>query len=527
MLPLSDVDWGPTDAAEPDSNFLNKFVEPKQIRLLLHQDYWIITGEKGSGKTALRKALCEKYSDNFSGIVTLDFDALEYSSILCNLNNLAQITSLPRLSLLTNYWQYVLIVEGMKDFVRRNRGITDASYALIHNYLTKNGLIEGSHLRLFLSLIAKCWTFVDSYTKPDKYHGAQDLPVLPSNLAPAVVEQVRDYPIFHGEFIETTKTFSKALRQTNETILVVLDGFDRFENINNIKPEVNLVFESLIEAVYCLSINAALHDVLKVKALIPHDRFLSINLRDTDKFDNKQKSIKWSYGSLQEFLSRRAALHPRLSHQSGFDKLWEEVMPRELQNPYYKIKEKSYDYLLRHTMYRPRQLQVHLRKLSGLYHGQIIEPNMIPKAVRESCRKLVSFYVQEYFIDHPKLEKFIGRFRNKVNIMFYQEFRAIVADALQMFDAKEWTVEGKIDALYEMGFFGIIQPIKDHQRSMDDEYEYLPPRKAGVEPYRTLFYYKNPRAKIINQLHDQDLIAIHPMFFDMADMTPHPDMIVG
>lgn len=526
MIPLSDIEWGPTDAAEPDDRFVDKFVEPRQIRLLLHPRFCIITGEKGSGKTALRQAFLQKYKDKFTGIVDLDFDDLEYSSILCNLNQLAQITNLPRLSLMMNYWQYVLIIQAMKNYVARKAGSMSPGYALIHNYLTKNGLIEASHLRLFLSVISKCWTFIDSYTRPHEYKGAQGLPFLPSNLTPEIVEQIKHYPMLNPEFREVAKTFSGLLATENEAILALLDGFDRFENKAGIQADVNLIFESLVEAAYSISINRFFHKSILVKALIPHDRFLSINLRDTDKFDAKQRSIKWNPCGLRQFLVKRMQLHPKLGAIQDFDRLWDQVMPSTVENHCYNITENSYDYILRHTMYRPRHLQIHLEKLADLNYDRVITDRAISSSLKESCEKIVGFYLKEYYIDHPNLERFLTRFHKRCNIMPFGELEKIVEQSLRDFKAEQWTVPTKLETLYEMGFFGVIQKLKAHQIKGTQD-TYTPPRKAGVDPYRVMFYYKSPRSKVVKRLQPDDLIAIHPIFFDYADMTPHENMIVG
>ena len=527
MIALSDINWGPTDAAAHDERFTEKFVEPIEIRQLLQNKYCIITGEKGSGKTALRQALLQKYRLNYSGVVDLDFDSLEYTSIVLNLNQLSQVTNIPRLSMLTNYWQYVLLVQSMKEFVSRVDMPANLDYGILHNYLSKNHIIESSNLMLFLSLISKCWTFIDSYTRPSEHKGVNELPFLPSNLAPEIIEQVKDYPMLNPEFLQVCKIFEGLLRGRGEQCLIILDGFDRFENKEAIKSDINLIFESLVEAVYSLSINSKWHDSISIKALIPHDRYLKINLRDSDKFGERQKSIKWTHAGLQELLTRRGKLHPKLSRFVEFDKLWREIMPEHLENPYYKLPERSFDYLLRHTMHRPRQLQIHLQMLSEQFPDQNIDAKMIPKAVRQSCRKIVEYYIREYYIDHPNLDKFIARFHEKPNVLPYQEFRDIVIETIRQYSVQGWNIDAKIDALYEMGFFGVIQDIAEHHPIVDDEFSYLPPRKTGATPYRVMFYYKNPRSRIINRLRDDNLIALHPIFFDYADMKPHPNIIVG
>ena len=527
MIKLSEIQWGPFDAADPDELFTEKFVEPKEIKRLLQDNIFIISGEKGSGKTAIRQALLQKYKNLYDQIADIDFDDLEYSSIIYNLDQLSQVTNLPRLNLMTNYWTYVLFIEAMKEYIVSNKSKNDVNYGLIHDYLSKKGLIEASHLRVFLNLISHCWTFIDRFTKSKEKTETNNLPFLPSNLAPDVIEQIHKYPVFDKEFIKIREIFGKALSENNISILMILDGFDRFENKAGIKQDVNMIFESLIESVYDISISNTFCKYIKIKALIPHDRYISINLRDSDKFDGKQKSIKWSYNGLKRFLFQRMIIHNKLNNISEFKNVWGEVLPETIINPHYNVEENTFEYILRHTMYRPRQYQIHLDKLASTYFDEVIDPSMIPASIRESSKKNVDFYLKEYFIDHPNLKAFIKKFRDKENVMTYESFKNIILEALKKYEVNGKKVDDKVDDLYKMSFFGIIRPLKEHHMAKKEDFPYIPPRKHGIESYHVEFYFKSPTSTISTDLNDDDLIAIHPMFLDFADMRPHPDYIIG
>lgn len=525
MIPLSRIDLGPTDAAARDDDFLEKLVEPPEIYQLFDPKYWIITGEKGSGKTAVRKAIRLKHSSSYDYMVDLDFDKMDYSTLFQNLNHLAQATDLQRLHLMTAYWQYTLLVQAMRAYFEVLSHTADVDLRVVSDYLKRKGLLKAGPLRTFLNLIGECWSYIERFTDPKEKD--KTLPFLPSNLSPEVVETVSKYPMFDPEFMAARKRFGEALARKGETILVMLDGFDRFENNYERSSDINVVFESLVEATYSLSIDEYTNRSVYVKGLIPHDRFLNVFLRDTDKFDAIQKSIRWNIPNLRSFLSQRIRRHHHLDRIQEFPQLWREIMPQWVKNPVYGIQENSFQYLLRHTMYRPRQLQVHLEKLASQYHGQNIDPSMVPKSVRESCRKLASYYIQEYFIDHPHLEDFIYRFKDKLNVMPYGEFRAIVESSMKRFKVTGVSVRRKVDTLYTMSFFGIFDFLKEHHEKMQDEYHYLPPVQPGGSKYRVKFYYKSPHTRISATLNDDTLVAIHPMFFDSADMKPHPQYLVG
>jgi polynucleotide 5'-kinase involved in rRNA processing len=74
MIPLSEVEWGPTDADKRDPLFISKWIEPENIRELMEDRVWMITGEKGSGKTAICRAIKEKHAKEFLAIAEVNFD---------------------------------------------------------------------------------------------------------------------------------------------------------------------------------------------------------------------------------------------------------------------------------------------------------------------------------------------------------------------------------------------------------------------------------------------------------------------
>ncbi len=161
--------------------------------------------------------------------------------------------------------------------------------------------------------------------------------------------------------------------------------------------------------------------------------------------------------ALKQFLARRISLHTRSADVQPFEALWSSILPETVTNPFYQIEENCYDYILRHTMYRPRHLQIHLEKLASSYHGRLIESSMIARSVRESNVKIANFYLKEYALDHPNLDKLIiSQFKNQENVILYRNFRQIIEKALKHYGVTDITVDEKVDVLYTIGFFGVI-----------------------------------------------------------------------
>jgi hypothetical protein len=527
MVTLDTIEWGPTDANEPDPLFSDKFVEPQPIQEVLKPKYWLISGEKGSGKSAIRQFYLNNLKTSFTGIVDLKFDSLEFNAVVNNLSTIASVTNLDRLNLMTHYWQYCLVLEMMKDFVQRRKHSTDRGTRTLANFLTKKRLKKAGVLQNMLDAIAHCWTYLDELTQSEVDRSSRRDEFLPDNLTPETVMKIHDYPWIDSEFSRKRIVFANLLKNCNEKYLIILDGFDKLENTTKIRDSVNLIFQSLAEAVQQLRIDEHIAPYLQIKCLIPNDRYLSIRSRESDKIDSLHKTIRWDRDGLKGFMSKRMRLHPKLKHLQSFRDLWLELMPERIANPYYGVEEDSFDYILRHTLYRPRHLQMHMEKIASLCGSRPIEARRIPKAIHDTGIKIANSFINEYAIDHPNLKGFLAFFRRKPNIMPFKYFRHTVERALHQFNIEDVSVSDKIDLLYTMGLFGVIEPLDEkHERVLIVD-RYLPPRKAGIQPYRVDFYFTNPRINMSNELADDQLIAIHPVFVDLEDMSPHAEMIVG
>jgi hypothetical protein len=310
-------------------------------------------------------------------------------------------------------------------------------------------------------------------------------------------------------------------------VIVILDGFDRLFPDPDLRKHVQQVFAGLVEAVYSLSIRADFEGRLVVKALIPHDRFVSMQLRDMDKIRGTHKAIRWDMPLLKQFLARRINLLLG-ARSEDFQMLWTTILPEYVENSTYRLRESSFEYILRHTMWRPRHFQSHLNKIKSKYPGQVIDQNMLKAAVTESCVDTTRDFILEYQVEHPHMEQFIMMFKRRRNILSFNEFGEIVKRALKNYDAPGyWQFDEKIEALYKIGFFGLVQsrPAR-HQTQAPSRY--TPPRKPTVDPYWCNFYYSSVVPQpILPLLENDSLIAIHPMFFEYCLQEADPDRIVG
>ena len=78
MIPLSNVNWGPSDALRLDAKFAMKWIESPSVKTCLQGTNWIISGEKGVGKSAIRRAIVEIYGENYLATPVVDFDDVAF-----------------------------------------------------------------------------------------------------------------------------------------------------------------------------------------------------------------------------------------------------------------------------------------------------------------------------------------------------------------------------------------------------------------------------------------------------------------
>jgi len=384
-----------------------------------------------------------------------------------------------------------------------------------------------------LTLMESLWNTIDDYTrdatlgtsKPEgkpKNIGSANL-IATSGLTSRLISEMKTYPI-NSTFDRIRGLFFERLSQNRHRVILLLDGFDKLRTDDVSADAVDLIFESLVDAVQSIHSYRDLPEGFEIKAFIPHDRYLSITLRDLDKVDTMHVAIRWDRADLQEFLRKRLELTPKLNAES-FQSLWREVMPETVTNTHYKIAEDSFDYLVRHTMMRPRQLQIHLEQLAKHYHGQTIGPAGVTKSIADSCKALTRHFITEFKIDHPNLDAFIGSLHGKDNVMEFESLVKITQDALKRFERGHARREvlTKIDTLYAMGLFGVVHFIEPGELIGD---VYCPPTKESRRHY-VEFFYNNPHPSITSMLDEESVVAFHPIFLDYANLNAHPTLIVG
>lgn len=520
MEPLSRVKWGPIDANSPDAKFHEKWIEPEDIRSCLDLHNWLVTGEKGSGKSAIQRAIREIHAESYFATPLVSFDKLTFKAISDNLINLANTTKMGRTTTLSNYWQYCIIVEMISACSEKD----PHGYASLLKRIPQNRQSPRDEFNHgILSLLEEAWNKIDRFTRPNLKSPAPANLLESGGLSAKLLHELSVFPL-DGEYQAVKDEFFLILREKKHRVVLLLDDLDHLRNDITRAESIQLIFDSLADALLSLRADSNWPDVLSIKALIPHDRYIAISLRDSDKLNDISVSIRWHRRALEQLVRKRIETTTKI-RGSNFSHVWQQVMPRMLINPFHRLEEDTFDYLLRHTMMRPRQLQIHLDDLAKRNHGVNIDPSMIPKSVAESSEKLAKYFVEEFSLDRPDLERFILTFGEQNSVMSYAAFREHVTKGMERFDVRRGanTVEEVIDDLYTTGLFGVVKFVESGAIGNGT---YCPPTREDKKHF-VEFFYRRPYSKISARLHDNSLIALHPIFVHFANLTPHPTLIIG
>ncbi len=477
MKALSKVDFGPTDAATPDKYFLSKYVEENNFHILIDNEYTIITGEKGAGKTALIKGLRLKHGKDFSSIVDIRFGKVSFAPIIKNMQTIAKLSDVSDLVLITNYWKYSLLVEAMKTVFQKQKKQSSNVASKIRSYLVKKNHITESVWTRLANISFHIWQLIEEATRQSDSNN------MPGTIPIGVLQHIESYPIT-DEYLEMEECFGRYLIENGLRILITLDGLDLFKiRTRKEYSQIVLIFEGLIAATYEITISDQFSESLLIKSLIPYDIYAGLELRDLDKYEERYKHIRWDYKSLQELLRKRIIHSLNLNRSTAFERAWSEILPSKVFNSHVGIEEDTYEYLLRHTLYRPRHLQVILKIMREHYPGMLVTSEMIPPVVAAATKKLVRYFISEYKDTHSKFGEFIKHFKGKSNIMNYGFFRSFVSKVLSDMKIYNINVDEKIDNLYKIGFIGLIHPLHTKEDKRGSLYRYAPPVRDGMKPY--------------------------------------------
>ena len=492
---LKKVDFG-NCIAEKDSDMLDKaFIETPYIKDALLDEKRLIVGRKGVGKSAIVEHLKRTNGDNCLVFRPRDLRFTEFQSFY---ELSLKYKDLDSSSLLQYVWEIIILGMVMGN-------VTSDKYNLSP---------EAKTMRAFYS----------QYGNGEEDFIGRVLTYIEKSLrnAPAGVKIISDILSHSRKGKDIDTSFKKAkealknyLSKREERLLVLID------NIDERWVSENAISTSIIKALVQMTRELSPYEFspnLIIKCFIPMDMAEeALQTRHEDKTYPEVCEIKWTRDTLLQLIGARIAISCNLRRGKDFitnyQYCWERIFSKSGYNLLGKFEE-SFDYILRHTLYRPRDIIRycdHLVKetLKQDENSDLVPFNLIQKHLVELAKDSIRFLKSEFNakIEKKIMEEIITEFVGLSNILTYDDFIAICEICTKW--KKTCTQNEIANLLYEIGFIGAIL----------------------IEPTsRTL---PKPSRKFVFSFaeRDQNLrrsvgLCIHPLFYEYLSIEANTEIIV-
>lgn len=451
------------DVAERDSALLTYFITTKAYTKALRGEASVVIGPKGSGKTAIIRALQDKMGAHNTILITPEvFATSMLRQVLEDGRGLWDEDQA-----FVSTWIFTILVEVFKRLAADPRGVPSAALRKLRVFLRDNAKYQD--LDLFTRFIGYLKRIegvkIGTHELTVKTRMLQEL----YSLAPL-------YEIVPG------------LRGSGQDMFILLDELDTgWDNTQH----ANLFVASLLKAAIKIQ---SLGLSTRVIAFLRSEIFdlIKDKLDQLDKLRSGIQVIRWSSGELANLIVTRVARslsfeEPRTGHESAIaNALFEGTI----------LGLSGFEYLLSRTSFRPREVlqfakQAHSISVeAGL---TTIGTESLLKAEEDFSSWKFEHLCSEYTHIYPGLKDLIWTFRASGPVMSESDALAVTARYIsQVGELRPPWARGAgpeiLQLLYNIEFIGVPRPLSAAQRiGVVGQYEFAYERRAATVRSATSF----------------------------------------
>ena len=348
-----------------------------------------------------------------------------------------------------------------------------------------------------------------------------------------------------NDFDEAERAARNILMTSNKKYYIFFDGFDRYLDgilhtySKNAKQNFTLdLTNSLIILGYdflkgSVSSNEDTVTLPNVycKVLLPEDFIIRTEMRDAIKYLDKSILLNWDRNDLKEFICTRIHSIIEKKHEnltdSKMEQIWKRMFGDELTNRYHSNSiEDSFEYFLRHTLFRPRDFQILCSRVveemnvdrkfkNSAEFVDAISEDPIPQdyirdGINSGCRHLVGRLYEEFQIIN--FQMLLEGFSKKKSIMSYAKVYEVLEDYC---NTNKLNVDETIRTLFNIGFLGKFIHGDEKIAEMYRKYRNLKNVNNSGKYYIALFSFAGHYNEY--PLSNWD-VAISPVFYDTLEI---------
>jgi len=440
MSIIEKLDFG-QDSAESEMQSLHYvFLSLPFYERLKNTKKWLVIGRKGSGKTAAALMLFRQLKTDYKvTLLTPKSISAAKSVLLDNASLTAEEAALQK-------WKYVFlleisryIVESAYEQLGSNYLSWPESVRKVRAFLVENDKAEANHLDKAIKFVRSINKFAISVLKVE---GSIE------------VEKVSE----SGQALsDALDEFETIVQETFNHVSVKNLYFlvDQVDDLWDSTKEGQQLIVGLLRAAKETNDNLS---ILKIIVFLRSDIFGYLRFHDSDKYRSNMELITWDAQNLKKLIVLR--IRKSTDIKGDVDKLWDSIFPSEIDEV------DSFDYLVRHTLMRPRdliQLCNICRDKARDRNGNSISSKDINESIsRYSAWKLEDL-TSEYKVQYPFLEQLL------LSVFYYyrkyrltrQEFDELFvlqkADLIKQYGKIYFEpTDVLLQILYLVGFLGVV-----------------------------------------------------------------------
>ncbi len=464
----------------------------------------LLIGGKGSGKSAILYAHEVENKDSYASVASVTLDDLpftgifnffysSYSRSLSKLDaNRSEITDLIEIEKVTCYaWRNallaVVLLSAASSLVDSHE-LSDSELTIVRKIKTtledkvgasihKNDLGKTSPtIYAFLFLF---FTFLQEQIESVISKDGPNLAALFAKLTASLLERLAQPT--EEELSNLAAELNPILKRLKKRVYLRLDKFDDYydkfyrqldrgsngtsQETKDRKAFLTSLLEGLVLAARDIK-NYSEFALVDVLIAIPLDKFVELELREQMDLERRRVvSIFWSPKELFAFVNQR--IHAALSLNVPVEQAWHEIFPKTVRNGATGQPEDSFLYVARHSLWKPREMQMHvygLLKSMKENGNKTLDDRQIRESVKASCTQIIK---QEFTVEFSKEYPGINRLLNQLEnvklktVMSYSEVCDLISG---IHLADDITAPDEVmKRLYKMGILGIrvVRPNED------------------------------------------------------------------
>lgn len=396
----------------------------------------------------------------------------------------------------------------------------------------------------------------DQSARLEKYFKSQEIAKHSKNLLKSVLVDIEKFATKNdavattiaGIFLKEGSTLDdlcracyEALKESNTIALIMLDKFDVIIDLFKHGEKDRFYYHqtiaaSLIELAYNDEDPEDMHEFefpnrkMQLKIFFPEDLFLLLNMRDMQKYNTRIMQLKWSRDDLYDLTSRRILHFLKKNGMKNLDKgeTFQKVFPKKIRNTTFNADEDVFDYIIRHTFFRPRDILqlcseifsefIRKQKITNqeeFINALPVDEQSIKDGVKAGSSDIAKYLLIEF--ETSDLEKALNAIRKKSHVV---EYSVLYSSLNKVFDYERKDIKDIINTLYKIGCIGVI---RSGNPKVPETYSSRKSVRNGNIEYVSLFSYSwNGNVNV----EDSDTIAISPVLYDPLEIKPNDYGIV-